>query len=335
MNGSESIGGVPTFEELLACDPPGASWTVFGAENRLGTINFLTPERVVDATGLVRTGRRINLDYPVNAFEPFPSGTRRASEHHMFANNEFHRDDYLDAFYLQSTSQIDALRHIGHPEYGFYGGISPDENEDPGDERLGIQTWAQSGIVGRGVLLDFVRHAAENGWQWDSETTIQITSDMIEEVAAAQGVSWRGGELLLLRTGWAEEYLSKDVEQRAEYNRRNASPGLAQRQETVRWLWDHQIALAASDTPGLESDPVLASDYYIASEGPPARGVDHRGMLHRPLIALLGLAVGELWKLDELAEACRSAGAYEFFLSCKPLNLPGGAGSPPNALAIL
>ena len=57
-------------------------------------------------------------------------------------------------------------------------------------------------------------------------------------------------------------------------------------------------------------------------------------MLHRPLIALLGMALGELWRLDELAAACAADGVWEFFVTCKPLHLIGGVGSPPNAIAI-
>jgi hypothetical protein len=57
-------------------------------------------------------------------------------------------------------------------------------------------------------------------------------------------------------------------------------------------------------------------------------------MLHRPLIPLLGLPMGELWDLDELAADCLEDRAYEFLLVCKPLNVLGGAGSPPNATAV-
>jgi hypothetical protein len=57
-------------------------------------------------------------------------------------------------------------------------------------------------------------------------------------------------------------------------------------------------------------------------------------MLHWPLIALLGMHLGELWRLDELADECAADGRYEFMLVAKPLNLLGGFGSPANAVAI-
>ena len=100
----------PSYDQLLAADPPGSAWAHFGAGDQLGTINFLTPDRVASAARLIRTGKRFGLDHEVTAFEPYPTGTRKNVAHHVFANNEFHRDDWIDSFYLQSSSQIDALR---------------------------------------------------------------------------------------------------------------------------------------------------------------------------------------------------------------------------------
>ncbi|GIM92018.1 cyclase family protein [Paractinoplanes toevensis] len=318
---------MPSYDEL---GPPFSSWDHFGRDDELGTINLLTPTRVAAAARLIVDGKRFSLDHPVNAFEPYPTGTRPATRHHVFANNEFHRDDWLDSFYLQSTSQLDSLRHIGHPEHGFYNGLPAAEN-NADSTRLGIHNWADSGIAGRGVLLDVARFF---GPSFDCETTVVLDAKTLDAIADAQGVTWHGGDMLLLRTGWAGNYVAKSPAERAEFNTRNRSPGLAQRTEILRWLWDHEIALVASDTPAVEADPVLESDFRTPGERPPEKGVNHSGMLHRPLIALLGMAIGELWKLDDLAADCAADGRYDFFLTAKPLNIPGGVGSPPNALAL-
>jgi hypothetical protein len=93
--------------------------------------------------------------------------------------------------------------------------------------------------------------------------------------------------------------------------------------------------MVASDNARVEANPVNPdSGFVVPGEEVPARGPSHNGMLHRPLIALLGLLLGECWKLDELAEACPADGKYEFLLTAKPLNLIGGVGSPANALAV-
>src|SRR5437588_1465781 len=104
---SSTLVRVPTYAELRRRTdaPPGSSWHLFGPDDQLGTLNFLTPETAVEAAALVRRGTVVNLDYPLNTFVPSLAGTRPATEHHIFSNNPNHRDDWVDSFYLQSTSQ--------------------------------------------------------------------------------------------------------------------------------------------------------------------------------------------------------------------------------------
>lgn len=326
---------IPAYSELVEGyrgAPRGAAWGVFGEDDQLGTVNFLTPERVRQALASVESGRIVGLDYPLNAFVPSIAGTRPETRHSIFANNPNHRDDWIDSFYLQSTSQLDGLRHIRHPQHGFYGG-TPDGLIEVGTAPLGIHHLAQRGIAGRGVLLDIPRHFDALGRVYDVTTTVRVTPEDLDEVAARQGVRWCPGDILMLYFGWAERYLAEGVEGRS---RMNGKPGLAQSEAMLAWLWDHQIALAVSDNPGVEAIPVdRDSGWYDADEPAPARGPSHNGMMHRPMIALLGLTLGELWKLDELAAACAERRRYDFFVTAKPLNLIGGVGSPPNATAVL
>ncbi|HEY3480855.1 MAG TPA: cyclase family protein, partial [Streptomyces sp.] len=234
-------------------------------------------------------------------------------------------------FYLQSTSQVDGLRHIRHPRHGFYGGV-PDERVAVGEPALGIQLLAEKGIVGRGILLDAVRYFDHIGEPLAPDAPRGITPSDLDAMAAHFGVEVRSGDILLLRTGFAEHWLRSTPEQRAH---RTGGPGLHQSEEMLAWLWNHRISIAAADNGGLEAFPVdPASGWVDPDEPPPPRGPSHNGMLHRPLIALLGLIIGELWKLDELAEDCAADGVHEFLLTAKPLNLTGGVGSPPNALAV-
>lgn len=327
----------PSYADLLGRQdaPPGSSWGVFGSENQLGTLNFIGSEQVRDAVQLVQRGSVFNLDYPVNAFSPAPSGTRPAAVHHIFSNNPNHRDDWLDSFYLQSTSQIDSLRHIRHPQHGFYAGVADDEIGE-GTPALGIQTVAERGILTRGVLLDVGRHFEERGTPIDLAGNQMITPEDLDEVAREQGVEFRQGDVLLIRTGWASYYLDTlTAEERASFSTRIRHPGLIQSPEMIAWLWDRRLAMVATDDSGVEAHPVRPDSGLVdPHEAAPERGVKHNGMLHRPLIALLGLYLGELWNLDALAQDCAGDGVHEFLLSAKPLNVIGGVGSPPNAMAV-
>jgi len=62
--------------------------------------------------------------------------------------------------------------------------------------------------------------------------------------------------------------------------------------------------------------------------------IEEGRFLHFWLIPCLGMTIGELWWLDDLADACAADGRWIFQLVSAPLNVRGGVGSPPNALAI-
>lgn len=320
------------YQELLEQDdaPPGSSWSVFGPGDQLGMLNNLSPEATASAARLVRTGEVFCLDYPLNTFVPSVAGTRQPTEHHIFSNNPNHRDDWLDSFYLQSTTQIDGLRHIRHPRYGFYGGV-PDGAVTEGSPDLGIQLASERGIVGRGILLDIMRYRAAVGRPYDVTTNEPITADDLDGALAWENLESRPGDIVLLRFGWVEEYLTWSPDERAA---RRAKPGLVQSAQTLEWLWDHRVSLVAADNTGVEAVPVHDHGWVDPDEEIPPKGRTQNGMLHRPAIALLGLMLGELWRLDALAQACASDSVYEFLLTAKPLNLVGGVGSPANAMAI-
>jgi hypothetical protein len=96
-------------------------------------------------------------------------------------------------------------------------------------------------------------------------------------------------------------------------------PGLFAGVATAEWLWDRRIAAIAADNPALEAMRVQKEE----------------GFLHRRILSLLGMPIGEYFLLEELATACEARGDWSFFFTSAPLNLPRGVGSPNNAYAIL
>src|ERR1700704_4636622 len=146
---SSSRMNVPSYAELLERTdaPRGSSWRVFGDDDELGTVNFLTAERVLAAQQCIRKGAFFNLDCPIDAFDPPILSHRKSLKHTIFGSSPHHRDDCIDSFYLQSGSQIDGLRHFRHPVHGFYNG-APDDSIKEGNPRLGVNRIADHGIVG-------------------------------------------------------------------------------------------------------------------------------------------------------------------------------------------
>lgn len=305
--------------------PAGSVWGLFGAGDQRGSVNFMTPETVLGALGTVRGGQVIGLDHPLDAMPDNPA--RPHPVHTITSRHADARDDYLDGFYLQCSSHIDGLRHRRHGRHGFYNGV-PAEHVGPGTDTLGVGAWASTGIVGRGVLLDVARSAELRGAPISPEDSVAIGPEELERVAAEQGTVFRPGDLLMVRTGWCEHVLSHPESDYVRSGRwRRSFPGLVQSEEMLAWLWDHRFVLVAADNVALEVAPPVAGSPFHASN-------DDDGYMHQHLIALLGMVIGELWKLDELAAACAADGRYECAVVVKPLNLPGGVGSPANAVAL-
>ncbi|HEV7368060.1 cyclase family protein [Arenibaculum sp.] len=325
------------YRQLLARTdaPAGSSWGLFGPGDELGTLNFLTPECATRAASLVRRGAVFNLDHALDAFDPPVARHRHQPRHVIFSNGSDHRDDHLDGLYLQGSSQIDGLRHFRHPDHGFYNGV-PDAAVGPGSPAIGINRFAERGIVGRGVLVDVDRHLRRHGRALDHRAGEAFPASLLDAAAAEQGVAFEPGDILLLRTGWLDFYFNRmSADERRALPGNLRSPGLLQAHETLAWLWDHRVALAASDNAGLEAIPAVAGSPFIPTRER-AAGVDpiHSGLMHPTMIALLGLAIGELWDLEALAADCAATGVWEFMVVAKPLNVTGGVGSPANAVAI-
>lgn len=314
---------LPTYAELpcRADAPAGSSWGVFGDEDEHGTLNFLGPEQVVAAASLIRTGKLfpLNLDVGLPAPALFHRHSPRHELFHFPTGPGITVDDYVDGFYLQGSSQWDALRHFGDAEHGFYNGATLDEASGP-DGRLGIERMAGRGIAGRGVLLDVARLLEAEGVAYDPFDFVPIGPELLRRTAEAQEVELRPGDILLLRTGWVEAYCDLDEEARIALAESGA-PGSAglHGDDVPGFLWDRRIAAVAADNPALEASR-------------PGTGPDLD--LHVALIARLGMPVGELWDLGALAQDCAADRRYDMFLTSAPLNLKGGAGSPPNALAV-
>jgi kynurenine formamidase len=308
----------PRYRDLPRNDVLGSNhaWGLYGEADELGSINLLTSDRVGAAAAEIRTGQIYNLSLPLNEPNPSWSG-RQPYLHTIFAAGRNAQDDYLDGFYLQRSSQWDGLRHISAREFGYYNGTSP-EAAGPGGDRLGIERWAEHGIAGRGVLADVARALEARGTRLGPGDDFAITPDILRGTLDDSGAALRDGDILLVRTGFLAGLMAASAADRDRYMRERKCPGLSAREDMAEFLWDSGVAAVVSDNPIIEVSPGSPEDGY----------------LHRRLIPLLGMALGELFDLEALAADCAETGRPTCFFVGVPMNLPGAVGSPANALAI-
>ncbi len=289
------------------------SWGVFGDADQLGALNKITPDTVRAAVAEVHEGRSIGLNQPIHWPDP-PFFGREPFVHEIFPTGRAGYDDRLDNFYPQGSSQWDGFRHIKAREFGLYGGYT--EDPQSGEPTLGIQAWAEKGIVTRGVLIDAYRHLPEyDPWEDSRITVADITA-----IAQAENVEIRSGDVLLFRFGWHAKYASQDQAGRTEVAQRAPGrwAGLMPDEAMAEALWNWGVAAAVGDNPALECAP----------------GSRELGSLHRRILPLLGIPIGEFFDLDVLSEACAADGRYSFLFSATPFPLVGGVGSPANAVAV-
>jgi kynurenine formamidase len=315
------VSNLPRYRELpiAAGLPPRSAWNVFGLDDDAGTLNLLTPELVRGAASLVRSGQVFPLNWRLDRPRPAIMGRKGLQRIQLnYESGAPASDDYFQMFYPQSSSQWDALKHCGNAEYGFYNGHSAEEVLAAGSCVLGIHSIAQRGIVGRFVLLDIDRYFAAESRPLSQTERVEITPQDLEGALRHQNVSLAGGDVLLIRFGWVRWYEQLDETERADLATKPMfpSPGLSAGTETEEWLWDNHIAVLATDNPMVEAMPADPDQ------------------LHYRVIPLLGMTIGEMFFLDDLAADCVETSVFEGMFAAAPLNIVGGSGSTANALAI-
>ena len=300
-----------------------SNWGRWGPDDQLGTLNNVTPADVVAAAGLIRRGKTFALGLALDQkIQSGLFGGRWNPIHTMLATGTDaaagaqdgdgvylrYADDAIN-MPCQASTQWDALAHIFLDDK-MWNGYPATLVDAKGARKNGIENYRDK-CVGRGVLLDIAR------WKGVDMLPIgyPITNADLEGCAAAQGVEIRRGDFVIVRTGHQEHCLRTG--DWTGYAGGDA-PGLAF--ETCYWIRRHDIAAICADTWGCEVRPNEAAD----ANQP----------WHWVVIPAIGIAMGEIYYVKELAEDCAADGVYEFFFCAPPLNLPGGVGSPANPQAI-
>lgn len=335
---------IPDFDDLPKVEglPQGCAWGVFdkdGKKDLLGTLNLLTPDVVTAAAAEIKDGVSISLNWPLNGIKiPIPG--RKITTHNVTSLSasgmlppEAHAWDDEIEFNTQCSSQWDSLVHVQHQASGMaYNGFKPTQEgltspQSTSDNELPtIDHWhSRGGLVGRGVLIDFKEYMDSQGMPYHCLDGHRITVEEMETVAKHQGVEFRRGDILIVRTGITEIWENPTPEAFVKMQEGTLS-GLHGTEETARWLWNKHFAAVAGDSQSCEAYPPLKPDGSV--------GTTADLFLHQYCLALFGMPLGELWDLKELSAYCKKTGRYTFMLTSAPLNHPSLVGSPPNALAI-
>ncbi|MEX2451032.1 MAG: cyclase family protein [Rhodospirillales bacterium] len=298
------------------------NWGRWGPDDQIGTLNFVQPEDIINACRLVKKGKPFSLGLNFDRFGPQKGlwGNRFNPIHTMLAtgtdavagNQDAGGLRYADdmvSLPLQCGTQWDALGHIFYDDK-MWNGYDARLVDSNGAQKNGIEN-VKDRMIGRGVLLDVARH---EGVDCLADGTA-ITNEDLNATAKAQGVEIRRGDFVICRTGQMEQRL-KDQDWGGYAG--GDAPGLAF--ETAEWIHEKEIAAICCDTWGCEVRPNETKD---ASQP-----------WHWVVIPMIGISMGEIFYLKDLAEDCLADGVYEFLFLAPPLPITKAVGSPINPMAV-
>jgi kynurenine formamidase len=297
-----------------------SNWGRWGDDDELGTLNFVTPAKRVQASQLVKTGKIFDLGMPfdVNGPQGGPSpDSSRFNPIHTMIETPLDTSESLDGIVgtddmvtmvLQCATQWDSLAHIGYDGLFYNNTPVSTITTSMGATRNSFDK-AISRLFSRGLLLDIARL---KGVDRLGDST-EIGADDLTAAEKRQGVRAESGDVLLVRTGSYRWFLEGD---HARFLGPSAGLGLS----TLAWIHDREIAAVACDNWACEVMPS------------PLEGVGVP--FHMAAIRDIGLTLGEMFNLEDIAADCDADGVWEFLFSGIGLKITGAVGSPVTPMAI-
>jgi kynurenine formamidase len=313
----------PDLTELLADAP--TNWGKWGDDDEVGALNYLGPEQVLAAVGLVRTGKVFTLQRLIGdpKGDPVWPGRTPAVRTQVLDEGDWdeggkgpaypgglhYADDKIDA-YLQGSTQYDALGHLWY-DGKIWNGYDA-RTTIGGLQKASVEPIAQRGVVGRAVLLDMARFRGKP--TLDKGET--FTHEDLLACAAAQGVRIEKRDILIVRTNFLQLFHEQGEAFYEGFN----EPGLVYSPELVRWFQEMEIPNLVTDT--------------IANEVTTDPNTGVALVLHSALMRNLGVALTEIADLEQLAADCAEDGRYAFLYVAAPLKVAKAAGTPVNPVVI-
>jgi kynurenine formamidase len=293
-----------------------SNWGRWGADDEIGTLNFVTAAKRVQAGGLIRTGKIFDLGMPFDKNGPQDGGFRINPLHTMTLtptdgraspDGRIGADDVV-VLPLQCATQWDSLAHVGYDGQFYNGAPAETVSTMTGATRNSFDK-AVERLISRGVLLDIARL---KGVDRLADST-EITADDLSAAEDQQGVQVESGDILLVRTGSYQWFVEGD-----KRHFMGPEPGLGL--STVEWLYDREVAAVALDNWACEVWPSRVEGCVIP--------------FHMVAIRDLGLTLGEMFNLEGLADDCALDGVYEFLFCAPGLKITGSVGSPITPMAL-
>ena len=318
----------------------------FGADDQVGAVNYITPEKRLEAVKLVKQGKTLTLGMPYHNEMPLVPG-RTYSLMIPGAGKPMHgpapwqgedfkhtfNDEFITSELGQVGTQFDGLAHpmiwvsedTGWKEgnYLYNGRRLEDYGHGRGMQVNGVEHVAEVGFFTRGIMVDMPLLKGVTRLERGEEITVADFKQALKQ----QGIEDASqGDVVLIRTGWIQlwkSYLDETghiIGTPAEVYAANeeflsGEPGVSA--ELCEYLAERKISMLVTDQGAVEP---LGGENQTA--GAPF------GYCHMNLLVRRGIYLFESIDMEGLADEK----AYEFLFTWAPLKLVGATGSPGNPM---
>lgn len=332
--------------------PAGSNWGDFGDDDELGRLNYITPDVRKRAMRYAQEGLAFCLSLPLNC----PGGTvthrlrlppwltalprdeeRRSNYNYALAREQGQATDVVSdevvTLATQYSTHWHTFAHVGQSfdadrdgvrELLYYNGwraghdvLAPDPDTGAArTRRLGVDTMARTCLQGRGVLIDLCYHLGRDHHL--------VGYDDMMRILEADRIEVEQGDLVCLHSGFGDLVMSSSgAFDPADAHLARCAELDGRDQRLLRWIGDSGLAALISDNMSVEALPAGLTDAERAAALP----------LHEFCLFKVGVALGALWYLSELAAWMRRFSRRYFLLTAPPLRLPGAVGSPVTPVA--
>jgi kynurenine formamidase len=303
--------------------------SVHGAKDQAGNSNYITPDKILKALRIPKTGQTYELgrmyerSMPQYGDRPFYLSVQPAATPQKEGVGAVHRD-YFTGYVGQMGTQFDAFGHQGQSvrmadgavKNVYYNGFTQEDltgaNQGLGGlEALGVEHVKP--IITRGILVDVVGFKGMPVLDSRYEVTMADVRGALEKAGISEA-SIEPGDAILFNYGWAVHWNNpqKYNDSRFFVGENQGSPGIGL--EVARWLVSKRVSMAGADSCCVQVQPPVA---------PGPRTVHHE---------LLNNGVLMLENMD-LRELARDR-VYEFLYLNLTERIKGATGSPVRPIAV-
>ena len=317
------MANAPSEDVVLGWFDSLSNWNRWGDDDRLGTLNHVTPAKRVAAAGLVSEGVTVSCSWDIRTGQQ--PGATVENQRYMLSTglglaDEGRRgllgkgraggaQEFIGmVFHGLDVTHLDSLAHIFWDGKMYGGAPASLVSDRQGALKHDVLAVAQ-GVMTRGVLLDIARLRGVDVLAADDH----VYPEDLEAAERAAGIRVEPGDVILMRTG---EGGARRRDGR-DYNANKPRSGY--QAACLPWLHERGVAMLASD---VAQDPTPTGYRTVSMP------------IHMVGIVAMGLWLIDNCQLEDLTDACVARNRWEFQFALAPIRFQGVTGSPVNPLAV-